>query len=60
MNKKYDVVIIGGGSVGVPTALSIAKKGLKVAVIESNAATGQGQNKRAIGVLEQHILVLLK
>ncbi|MHA1303414.1 MAG: NAD(P)/FAD-dependent oxidoreductase [Candidatus Heimdallarchaeaceae archaeon] len=49
MPKRYDVVIIGAGSVGVPTALALAKEGIKVAVIDELPSAGQGQNKRAIG-----------
>jgi sarcosine oxidase subunit beta len=42
-------VIIGAGSVGNPAALFLARRGLKVLVLEKNAAPGQGQNKAAIG-----------
>lgn len=45
----YDMIIVGAGSVGVPTALFLTLEGFKVLVIESNAAVGQGQNKAAIG-----------
>ena len=47
--KNYDVVIIGGGSVGTPLAYYLAKKGKKVCVIEKHASTGRGQNRAAIG-----------
>lgn len=49
MTKKYDVVIIGAGSVGVPAAYAMSREGLKVAVIEELPSAGQGQNKKAIG-----------
>lgn len=47
--KIYDILIIGGGSVGLPTAYEFAKRGLKVGVIDKEASPGQGQNKSAIG-----------
>lgn len=47
--KKYDVIIIGAGSIGVPAALSLAEKKIKVLVIDALASPGQGQNKKAIG-----------
>jgi hypothetical protein len=40
---------LGGGSVGVPSAYNLAKRGLKVLVLERCPAVGQGQNKAAIG-----------
>lgn len=46
---NFDVIVIGAGSVGTPTALFLSEAGLKVAVIEKNPSTGQGQNKAAIG-----------
>ncbi len=49
MTKRYDVIIIGAGSVGVPAAEAISREGLKVAVIDSLPSAGQGQNKKAIG-----------
>ncbi len=49
MTKRYDVIIIGAGSIGVPAAYAISREGLKVAVIESLPSSGQGQNKKAIG-----------
>ncbi len=46
---KYDVVIIGAGSLGAPTALFLSQAGFRVAVIDKNASAGQGENKHAIG-----------
>jgi len=47
--RKYDVIVIGAGSVGVPTAYFLANEGMKVLCIDGNASSGQGQNKAAIG-----------
>lgn len=47
--NTFDAIVVGGGSVGVPSAYYLAQRGLKVLVIESLPAVGQGQNKAAIG-----------
>ncbi len=47
----YDVVVVGAGSVGMPAAMSLAEKGLKVLCIDQFASPGQGSNKAAIGGL---------
>ena len=47
--KTFDIIIIGAGSIGVPLSFYLAKKGLKVAVIEKLASEGRGQNRAAIG-----------
>ncbi len=47
--NNYDAIIIGAGSVGTPTAHFLSQKGLKVLVLEMRAASGQGDNKAAIG-----------
>ncbi|MHC1740920.1 MAG: NAD(P)/FAD-dependent oxidoreductase [Anaerolineaceae bacterium] len=49
ITSTYDVIIIGAGSVGTPTAYYLAQAGLKVLVLESVASVGQGSNKHAIG-----------
>lgn len=49
MNKTYDVIIIGAGSIGLPSALFLAEAGQKVLVIDSEHAPGQQNNKKAIG-----------
>ena len=46
---SYDVIIAGAGSVGVPTAMSLAELGLKPLVIDMHPSPGQGENKHAIG-----------
>jgi len=46
---EYDVIIIGAGSVGVPTALATAKNGLKTLVLDCLPSVAQGDNKHAIG-----------
>lgn len=48
-SKSYDVIIIGAGSIGVPTAYYLSKAGIKVLVIDTAASVGQGSNKKAIG-----------
>ncbi|MCK5841060.1 MAG: FAD-binding oxidoreductase [Candidatus Sabulitectum sp.] len=45
----YEVIIIGAGSVGTPIAMSLAARGVKPLVIDSNSSVGQGNNKCAIG-----------
>lgn len=46
---NYDIIIIGAGSVGVPTAYYLAKAGFSVLVIEQYSSVGQASNKHAIG-----------
>ncbi len=45
----YDVIVIGSGSIGAPTALSLAQAGYKTLVVDGAPSVGQGSNKRAIG-----------
>ncbi len=45
----HEIIIIGSGSVGIPTAFALAQAGFKPLVIDDNASVGQGSNKRAIG-----------
>ncbi len=47
--KVFDVIVVGCGSVGNPTAYQLAKAGLKVLVIDRRSSAGQGENKTAIG-----------
>lgn len=46
---NYDVIIIGAGSIGLPTSFFLAKEKLKVLLIDELPSPGQGQNKTAIG-----------
>ncbi len=48
-NGRYDVIIIGAGSIGAPTAFFMADAGIKTLVIDSSASLGQGASKPAIG-----------
>lgn len=48
-NNYFDVIIIGSGSIGAPTALFLAQEGIKTLVIDKFPSVGQGSAKRAIG-----------
>jgi sarcosine oxidase subunit beta len=47
--KTYDVILIGAGSVGVPTAMFLGQEGLRTLVLDAKPSPGQGENKHAIG-----------
>ncbi len=47
--KRYDAIVIGAGSLGVPIALNLALVGNRVLVIDKGSSVGQGENKHAIG-----------
>ncbi|MDD4033860.1 MAG: FAD-binding oxidoreductase [Candidatus Cloacimonetes bacterium] len=47
--KNYDVIIIGAGSIGVPAAMYLAEKKMKVLVLDGEHGPGQQNNKKAIG-----------
>ncbi len=47
--RTFDAIVVGGGSVGVPSAYNLALRGLEVLVLERRPAVGQGDNKAAIG-----------
>jgi sarcosine oxidase subunit beta len=50
LNKlTHDVIIVGAGSVGVPTAMALAELGITPLVIDMHPSPGQGENKHAIG-----------
>ncbi len=49
MSKIYDVIVIGAGSIGVPAAMYLSQRKLKVLVIDPFSSPGQGNNKKAIG-----------
>lgn len=49
MGATYDVIVVGAGSVGMPAAMFLAEKGLKVLCLDQFASAGQGSNKAAIG-----------
>jgi sarcosine oxidase subunit beta len=49
--KSFDVIIIGAGSVGTPTAMFLAEAGIRTLVIDKFPSAGQGSNKHAIGGL---------
>lgn len=48
-STKYDLVIIGAGSVGVPVALAAQRAGIQTLVIDERPSAGQGEAKTAIG-----------
>ncbi len=48
-HENFDAIIIGAGSVGVPTVFFLAKAGLKVLVLDNKPSLGQASNKAAIG-----------
>ena len=47
--NTYDVIVIGAGSVGIPTALACAHDGLNTLVLDQYPSVSQGENKHAIG-----------
>ena len=49
MARVFDAIVVGCGSVGIPSVYYLARKGLKVLALDKRAAVGQGENKAAIG-----------
>ena len=49
MTDRYDVIVIGAGSIGAPAAMELTDAGLSTLVIDAGASVGQGANKAAIG-----------
>ncbi len=47
--NNYEVIIVGAGSIGVPTAMALGEMGVKTLVLDKNPSPGQGENKKAIG-----------
>jgi len=47
--KTFDIIIIGAGSIGVPSAYYMSKAGFDVLVIDQLPSVGQSSNKHAIG-----------
>lgn len=53
MNKNYDILIVGGGIVGLSTACALRKRGLSVLVIDKGEAA-QEASRHAAGMLHPH------
>ena len=47
--NNYEVIVVGAGSIGVPTAMALGEMGVKTLVVDMNPSPGQGENKKAIG-----------
>jgi sarcosine oxidase subunit beta len=48
-NDVFDVIVVGAGSVGVPTAMALGEQGVRTLVVDQWPSPGQGENKKAIG-----------
>ena len=48
-DTHFDVIIVGAGSVGTPTAFFLSDAGIRTLVLDQYASPGQGANKAAIG-----------
>jgi sarcosine oxidase subunit beta len=46
---NYEVIVVGAGSVGVPTAMALGERRVKTLVLDKQPSPGQGENKKAIG-----------
>lgn len=53
MAKIFDIIIIGGGIMGCSTALELARRGLKVAILEKNSI-GTGPTGKSSAIIRQH------
>jgi len=53
MSQFFDIVIIGGGIMGCCSAFELAKRGLKVAVIEKSTI-GEGPTGKSSAIIRQH------
>jgi sarcosine oxidase subunit beta len=49
MSENFDAIVVGAGSVGMPTAMALGGLGLRTLVIDMHPSPGQGENKHAIG-----------
>ncbi|MGD8398847.1 MAG: FAD-binding oxidoreductase, partial [Anaerolineae bacterium] len=49
MPEHFDVIVVGAGSIGAPTAFYLARAGISTLVIDRMPSVGQGSNKHAIG-----------
>ncbi|MGV6826491.1 MAG: 2-octaprenyl-6-methoxyphenyl hydroxylase [bacterium] len=55
MNKRYDIIIVGGGMVGASLATALSGRGMKIAVVESRVPAVEslpGYDDRAIALSE--------
>jgi len=53
MSKNHDVIIIGGGIMGCSTAFQLARRGIKVAVLEKDVI-GAGSTGESSAIIRQH------
>jgi glycine oxidase len=49
MRQRFDVIVLGGGVVGASVALSVARAGGEVALVEARPVLGAGTSAAAIG-----------
>ncbi len=49
MTERWDAIVVGAGSVGLPAALALGRERLRVLVLDRHPSPGQGENKHAIG-----------
>ena len=53
MALAYDVIVIGGGIMGCSTALQLARRGMKVAILEKGTI-GAGPTGKSSAIIRQH------
>lgn len=53
MNQTFDVIVIGGGIMGCSSAYQLAKRGMKVAVVEKRYI-GEGPTGKSSAIIRQH------